>query len=90
VEQSGQCCQNLAGVHNLDRLYQAEWTLLVVEERFLALPLNPGLDGQRIAVMSTHLSIRIDCTALVPESIAPVLAEAMEVVDVEDNACRWT
>ena len=61
-----------------------------MEEHFLALPLDPGLDGRRIAVMSSHLSIHIDCRALVPESIAPVLAEAVEVVDVEDNACRWT
>jgi hypothetical protein len=50
--------------------------------------LNRGLDGQQIAAMSTHLSIHIDCMVLAPGSIAPVLVGAMEVVDVEDNACR--
>jgi hypothetical protein len=90
VEQFGQCCQTLVEVHNLDQTYQAERTLLAGGEHFLALPLNQEPGGLQIAVMSTHLNMDIDCMALALGSTALVLVEAMEVVDVEDNACRLT
>ena len=91
MEQFDQSYQSLAGVHILDRPYQAARTLLAEVAHFLVFPLSRELDGLQIAGMSSHLNTHIDCMTLAPGSTALVLVEAMAVVvGVGDSACRLT